>query len=128
MELSLADLLHQLKTNQVTSEMVLKAYTWKAIEATEATNCVTEFLFEEALQRARQLDQLPDSQKGPLHGLPFSVKEHFFIRGHQVTVGLYTRLGQPPEKNAALGIPIFISKNAVAKLSRRTPLFFTCLK
>ena len=128
MELSLADLLHQLKTNQVTSEMVLKAYTWKAIEATEATNCVTEFLFEEALQRARQLDQLPDSQKGPLHGLPFSVKEHFFIRGLQVTVGLYTRLGQPPEKNAALGIPILL-KNAESKTVKKdSSLFFTCLK
>ena len=102
-DLSLADLLWKLKTNQVTSEMVLKAYTWKAIEATEATNCVTEFLFAEALQRARQQDQLPDGEKGPLHGLPFSVKEHFFIKNREVTVGLYSKLGQKPAKNSALG-------------------------
>ena len=102
--LNLSDLLVHLKTNQVTSEKVLKVYTWKAIEATEATNCVTDFLYVEALSRARQLDQLSDEEKGPLHGLPFSVKEHFFIKDQEVTVGLYSRLGQKPDKNAALGM------------------------
>ena len=101
--MTLADLLVQLKSNQLTSERVLKVYTWKAIEATEATNCVTDFLYVQALSRARQLDQLSDEEKGPLHGLPFSVKEHFFVKAQEVTVGLYSRLGQIPDKNAALG-------------------------
>ena len=41
-------------------------------------------------------------EKGPLHGLPFSVKEHFFIKGKDSTVGLYSRIGQPANENAQI--------------------------
>ena len=41
-------------------------------------------------------------EKGPLHGLPFSVKEHFFIKGKDSTVGLYSRIGQPATENAQI--------------------------
>ena len=37
------------------------------------TNCITTWL-DNAEQTARDLDQLPPEQRGPFHGVPFSVK------------------------------------------------------
>jgi aspartyl-tRNA(Asn)/glutamyl-tRNA(Gln) amidotransferase subunit A len=41
---------------------------------------------EEAIAEARELDVLP-APKGPLHGLPFSVKDIYTIRGGESTAG-----------------------------------------
>ncbi len=76
-----------------TATEVLETYIAQAVVASEATNCATEgkrvpmiswtsaniflVLFEQALQRARQLDEEYASTKelrGPLHGVPFSAK------------------------------------------------------
>ncbi len=80
---------------------MLEAYTLKALEASSQTNCVAEFLFDEASRRARLLDNVDPNERKALHGLPFSVKEHFFLKGRQATAGLYTRLGKPAEKEDA---------------------------
>ena len=103
-DLNLQCLLNKLQNSELSAELVLKAYTRKAIEATEATNCVTEFLYNEALETTRKLDKLSPELRGPLHGLPFSVKEHYFIKGQEATVGLYSRLGRKAKNNAALGM------------------------
>lgn len=55
------------------------------------TNCVAEILFDEALAAAAELDkhmQRCGRPKGPLHGLPISVKEHIHMRGTKATCGL----------------------------------------
>ena len=49
------------------------------------------------------LDSLTEKERGPLYGIPFSVKEHFFIKGKDSTVGLYSRIGQPATENAQIG-------------------------
>jgi hypothetical protein len=54
-----------------TSVEVLIAYAKAAVVAQDATNCLTEIFIEEALDRARELDQhLEDTGNvvGPLHG------------------------------------------------------------
>jgi amidase len=41
------------------------------------TNCLTETFFDEALERAKFLDEYMENEKkpiGPLHGVPISVK------------------------------------------------------
>lgn len=48
--------------------------------STVQVNCVTEIMWDEAIERARYLDSLPEPI-GPLHGLPISVKEHHGMRG-----------------------------------------------
>ncbi|EEH21528.2 hypothetical protein PABG_03744 [Paracoccidioides brasiliensis Pb03] len=47
----------------------------RAAIAQYAVNCVTELMWDEAIERAKYLDSLP-LPIGPLHGLPISVKEH----------------------------------------------------
>ena len=48
------------------------------------------------------LESLTEKERGPLYGIPFSVKEHFFIKGKDSTVGLYSRIGQPATENAQI--------------------------
>lgn len=47
-------------------------------------NCLTIIFFDEALERARELDEIFAKTKKPVgayHGLPFSIKDHFDIKG-----------------------------------------------
>ena len=50
--LTLKNLINELKKNNLNAKTVVEAYTSKAIDATEKTNCVAEFLFDEALAMA----------------------------------------------------------------------------
>ena len=53
-------------------------------------NCVTELLFDTAIERAKELDEhLEKTGKtvGPLHGVPISVKEHIGMKGLACNAG-----------------------------------------
>lgn len=99
------ELSESLRNGSISAEEALKAFTLKAVEVTEATNCVTQFMYEDSLNIAKSLDNLPACERKPLHGLPFSIKEHFELRNLESTVGLYTRIGKKAAENAELGEP-----------------------
>jgi Asp-tRNA(Asn)/Glu-tRNA(Gln) amidotransferase A subunit family amidase len=71
--LSFEELRHQLVTGALTAVEVLMAFQAKAMLVHERTNAITGFI-EEALDRARELDLVPENQRKPLHGLPISFK------------------------------------------------------
>lgn len=53
-------------------------------------NCLHEYFFDIALERARELDRYFDesgSPIGPLHGLPISLKDQFYVEGVETTMG-----------------------------------------
>lgn len=55
------------------------------------TNCVTEVLYSEALERAKYLDeylQQHGKTLGPLHGLPISLKDCFITAPHPSSIGI----------------------------------------
>jgi len=74
------ELLEMLRTKKVTSEELTRAFLRRAALAQYAVNCVTELMWDEALERAKYLDSLSEPI-GPLHGLPISVKEHHGLKG-----------------------------------------------
>lgn len=59
-------------------------------------NCLHEFFFDQALERARYLDAYYADRKttiGPLHGLPVSLKDQFHVKGNDTTMGYIGWIG-----------------------------------
>lgn len=83
-------LIHQLAQGKLTAEQVIKAYLKRAGIAHQLTNCATEFLTEEAINRAKYLDEQFQKQGGPigpLHGLPISVKDYISMKERRTNAG-----------------------------------------
>ncbi|KAK3986124.1 putative acetamidase [Cladorrhinum sp. PSN332] len=77
-------------TKKFTAVAVTQAFSKRAIIAHQLTSCLVEWFPEEALARAKELDDyLEKTGKtvGPLHGVPLSVKEHMPIAGHYTALG-----------------------------------------
>lgn len=54
-------------------------------------------MFEKALERAKFLDEFREREGrvvGPLHGLPFSLKDMFDVEGVDTTIGRFSLLYQ----------------------------------
>ena len=60
--------------------------------------------FEQARADARRLDQLQSQGQiaGPLHGVPVSIKECFFIAGTECTIGLDAYVGKASAEDGIL--------------------------
>ncbi|GAA5968764.1 hypothetical protein JCM11641_000724 [Rhodosporidiobolus odoratus] len=88
-----------------TSVEVTIAYCKRAVIAQQATNCLTEIYFEQAVLRAAQLDdQLRTTGQvvGPLHGVPISLKDQFDIEGTELTMGYASYLGRVSPRDSSL--------------------------
>ena len=70
----------------------------------EQVNCLTEIFFDQAIERARQLDkdrqQNPNKSLRPLHGLPISLKDSFQVLGHDTSTGLACYVNEPAVENS----------------------------
>lgn len=83
-------ILDEIRKSQWSCERVMLAFCKRAVIAHQLVNCVTNFLTEEALETAREHDRYftdTGQVKGPLHGLPISVKVSF-SRGIVILAGL----------------------------------------
>ncbi|KAI0795466.1 amidase signature enzyme [Abortiporus biennis] len=76
---------------------VLTAYSKKALRAHRATNCLTEILIPQALEWARN-----SNAKGPLAGVPVSLKDTAGIAGVDSCIGYSAWVGKPVKKDSAL--------------------------
>ncbi|KAB8267666.1 amidase signature domain-containing protein [Aspergillus minisclerotigenes] len=98
-------LVDQFRTGKFTVEAVTLAYVRRAVIAQQLTNCITEVVFEDALTQARALDrafQETGHLKGPLHGVPVTLKDQFNIKGVDTTLGYVGRSFAPATEDAAL--------------------------
>ncbi|RAK96451.1 amidase [Aspergillus ibericus CBS 121593] len=102
---SIPRLFELLKAGQYTCEQIILAYIKRAVIAHQLTNCLTEIVFEDALKQARQLDhdfQQTGQVKGPLHGIPVTLKDQFDIKGVDTTLGYVGRSFAPAAEDAVL--------------------------
>ena len=77
-----------------------EAFCHRASLAHQLTNCLSEVFFDEGLQQARELDEYYERTgqlKGPLHGLPISLKDNINVKGQATTVGIVS-FSFSPEK------------------------------
>ncbi|KAF2491952.1 amidase signature enzyme [Lophium mytilinum] len=108
---------HKQITNPVD---ILRTYGKVALKAQEKTNCVTEILFPEAEEWAQKEVNL----KGPLAGIPVSLKDSVVVKGFDTSVGYSCKTGKP---YAADGIMVRILKDAGAVPFVKTNLPTTLL-
>jgi amidase len=69
------------------------------------TNCLTEVLYPEAMERAKYLDDyLARTGKtvGPLHGLPISLKDCFITAPHPSSIGMAAYANEATAKDSLL--------------------------
>ncbi|KAJ5845083.1 hypothetical protein N7534_008752 [Penicillium rubens] len=91
-------------------EQVIKAYIQR----------LTEVLFEDALGQAKQLDaEFAETGKlrGPLHGIPITVKDQFNVKGVDTTLGYVGRSFASAQEDAVL---VQILKNMGAIVIAKT--------
>ncbi|KAL6828060.1 amidase signature domain-containing protein [Trichoderma camerunense] len=100
-------LLMGIKIGTWSVEQVTIAFCKRAAIAHQMVNCLTEIFFDEAIERARQLDkQRQESIDGktlpPLFGLPISIKDTFQIQGHDTSTGLACYVNAPAKEHSAI--------------------------
>ncbi|KAJ9224000.1 hypothetical protein DTO169C6_3620 [Paecilomyces variotii] len=98
-------LLQRIHDGTYSAVEVTKAFCKRAAIAHQATNCLAYVMFKEALDAAAALDEymrVEGKPKGPLHGLPISVKEHVYLVGTPATSGLMAWADQMSPEDALL--------------------------
>ncbi|KAK1958764.1 amidase [Colletotrichum sublineola] len=94
-----------LRLGRVSAEELIHAYIARACDAQRKTNCLTETCFDDALERARQLDEFQRTRGrlvGPLHGVPISVKDQVNIKGLASTLGYVANAFTAAKEDAPL--------------------------
>ncbi|KAI0944360.1 hypothetical protein AcW1_002093 [Taiwanofungus camphoratus] len=84
------ELLQKIESGQYTAVEVAEAFCHRAAIAHQTVNCLSEIVFDQALERAKELDdyyQIHKKPIGPLHGLPVSLKDQFRVKDTHTSVG-----------------------------------------
>lgn len=66
---------------------------------------MTEILFDDALEQAQELDAYYAKEtktKGPLHGIPISLKDQFNVKCYDTTLGYTSKAFKPAHDDAVL--------------------------
>ncbi|NWS29847.1 FAAH1 hydrolase, partial [Polioptila caerulea] len=99
LSLPLLELTGRLREGSLSPRTVLYTYLEKALEVTQQTNCLRNFIpeCEEQLQEIQR-----HKEKGLLYGIPVSIKDHIGHKGHLATCGLVQCLGTVMEEDSVL--------------------------
>ncbi|ORY92559.1 amidase signature enzyme [Leucosporidium creatinivorum] len=92
------------RTKGWTATSVLLVYIKSAIRAQRDSNVLTEILFEDAVRRAKELDEELERTgevRGALHGVPVSLKDQIDFEGYDSTIGVSRAINKPAETHAA---------------------------
>ena len=120
---SATELLSKLAQAELTSEEVTLAFSKRAAAAHQLTNCLSEILFDSALSEARALDDYLKTNgkpKGPLHGLPISLKDNFHVSGKDSTLGFLSLANDPASYESTL-VEILREAGAVIYVKTNVP-------
>ncbi|KAH7133814.1 amidase signature domain-containing protein [Dactylonectria macrodidyma] len=109
-------LLGQLASGVVSSLEVTTAFCKRAAIAQQLINPLTEIFFDNALERAKELDAYlarEGKPVGPFHGLPISLKDMWMVKGEAATLGFVAYLSKPvAEENSPL-VDVLLEGGAV---------------
>ncbi|GAB1215281.1 hypothetical protein ATERTT37_004467 [Aspergillus terreus] len=123
-ECTASQLAKRIAKRETTSVEVTVAFCHRAAIAQQLVNCLTEIFFEDAVHQATELDRvLEETGKpiGPLHGVPFSIKDHYNIKGLRTTAGYISYSKFPPKEKDALVVEILRKAGAVFYVKTNNP-------
>ncbi|XP_075037654.1 vitamin D3 hydroxylase-associated protein-like isoform X5 [Mixophyes fleayi] len=117
LSLSLAELSEKLREGALLPETVLHTYMSKALDVTHEVNCVTDYLPECEVQLERLREQ---TTKGPLYGVPISLKDNYNFKGHDSTLGLLRHLERPASEHCVV-VQVLMKQGAVPFVKTNIP-------
>lgn len=126
------DLVKGIKEGKWTSTIIVKTFIRQAIIAHDYTNCLTEVNFIQALERAKELDDefaKNGTLVGPLHGIPFSLKDQFSLQGKRSATGYSEWFKKEPQSDSASIAKIAFSLGGICITKTNVPqtmLNFEC--
>ncbi|KAK3643563.1 hypothetical protein LTR56_010072 [Elasticomyces elasticus] len=95
----IGELVHDVQDGKKSAIDVLRAYGKVAVKAQEKTNCVTEVMLKEA---EGWIERGEINTKGPLAGIPVSLKDSINVGGFDTSVGYSVNVGKPVQTDGAL--------------------------
>ncbi|KAH9831152.1 amidase signature enzyme [Rhodofomes roseus] len=95
---------------------ILLAYGKAALKAHAATNCLTEVLLPEAEEWAKNCNT-----KGPLAGMPVSLKDENSVAGFDASVGYSAWVGKKMQRDSAL-VKVLRAAGAVPYVKTNVPI------
>ncbi|GAQ07706.1 putative amidase C550.07 [Aspergillus lentulus] len=104
-EMSATALVAGMGAGLLSAEEVVIAFLKRAVLGHQLFNFATEFMAERAISRAKELDEhfkRTGKLVGPLHGVPFSVKEHIEIKGRTCNAGFVAWVDNIANEDALL--------------------------
>lgn len=87
--LTASEVLRRIQGGQLKAAEVAEAFCARAAIAHQLVNCLTDFFPEEAIEKAKALDDeysKTGKPVGPLHGMPMAVKDIMHVKGKAVTM------------------------------------------
>ena len=100
--LSASRLAQTIAAGELSAVEAVEAHIARIEEVNPRLNAVVVRLFDDARIRAQQADRTPFGERGPLHGVPVTVKECFDVAGTPSTTGLTSRSGHRAQTDAPL--------------------------
>ena len=120
--LTVAGMREAMELGTYTSEQLVTACCARAAQAARDLNSNAEERYLEAISDARQRDaeRRAGRVRGPLHGVPLSVKDQVNMRGFDSTCGLASRTFQP-EAESSLLVTLLVDAGAVPFVRSNVP-------
>lgn len=102
--LTVVELGHLIRTRQITSTELTRIYLARLRKHDPKLLCVVTLTEELALKQAAQADrEIADGNiRGPLHGIPYGIKDLFAVRGYPTQWGTAAFKGQVVDENCAV--------------------------
>ncbi|KAK9385519.1 amidase signature domain-containing protein [Lipomyces mesembrius] len=116
-------LLAEIAKGTYTSLEVTIAFCKRSAIAQQALNCLTEIFYDEAIERAKWLDeefQNTGRTVGPLHGLPICLKDSVNVAGYDSVVGIAAYAFQPEKENSVI-VDLMLKLGAVLYVKTNVP-------